>query len=172
MCDYSYAVAVYLADSDRMEEAELCLTDALAATVPAYTMLSDLSTLKKQHPRAALIAGLIDKLVNNADAKLYHAKKLLQNNEHQIAMELLDGVAAGNPDVAGIRHLLGVSQFGSGKNEEALANLKLAVELDPEVALYKTELEMLEKAIAGELPEQIEAAAKAAAEEAAADNSK
>lgn len=163
-----YAVAVYLADTDRMEEAELCLTDALAATVPAFQMLSDLTTRKQEHPRAALIAGLIDKLVNNADAKLYYAKKLLQNNEHQLAMEILDGVAVGNPDIAGIRHLLGVACFGSGKNEEAIANLKRAVELEPEVELYKTELEMLTKAIAGELPEQVEAAAKAAAE---ADNS-
>lgn len=39
-----YAVAVYLADQDEMEQAELCLVDALAASMPAYTLLSDIMT--------------------------------------------------------------------------------------------------------------------------------
>ncbi len=41
-----YAVAVYLADSERMEEAELCLADAIAASMPAFTLLSDIATIK------------------------------------------------------------------------------------------------------------------------------
>ena len=39
-------MAVYLADEDRMEEAELCLVDAIAASMPAFTLLSDITTVK------------------------------------------------------------------------------------------------------------------------------
>ena len=58
---------------------------------------------------------------------------------------------------------MGVAQFRLDQQEEAIDNLKKAIELEPETELYKTELETLEKAIKGELPEQIEAAAAAAA---------
>ena len=40
-----YAVAVYLADAERIEEAELCLADAIAASMPAFTLLSDINTI-------------------------------------------------------------------------------------------------------------------------------
>ena len=122
----------------------------------------------EEHARAARLAGIIDTMVNNADAKLFHAKKLLQNGESQAAMELLEFIAANNPDLADVQYLLGVAQFGSGKNDEARASIQKAMELDPENEDYKTELENLDKAIKGELPEQVEAAAKAAAEAAAA----
>ena len=43
--------------------------------------------------------------------------------------------------------LMGVAQFRLDQPDEALANLKKAIELEPETELYKTELETLEKAI-------------------------
>ena len=46
---------------------------------------------------------------------------------------------------------------GHGEHELALANVKLATEIEPETEVYKTELEVLEKAV------------KEAAEKAAAD---
>eukprot|EP01046_Picozoa_sp_COSAG06_P032036 COSAG06_NODE_3172_length_5736_cov_2.704985_6_plen_137_part_00 len=128
--------------------------------------------LTDQHARAARVAGIIDTMVNNADAKLFHAKKLLQNGEHAVAAGLLEVVAVNNPALASVRHLLGVAQFGSGKNEEAEANLKAAAELEPDNELYTNELENLEKALKGELPVQVEAAAAAAAAAAAGDVSK
>ena len=75
-----------------------------------------------------------------------------------------------NPTLADVQYLLGIAQFGSGKNELAVASVKKAIELDPENQAYKDELENLEKAIKGELPIQVEAAAAAAAEAAAADD--
>ena len=53
--------------------------------------------------------------------------------------------------------MLGVSQYATGEHELALANVKLATEIEPETEVYKTELEVLEKAV------------KEAAEKAAAD---
>lgn len=107
-------------------------------------------------------------MVNNADAKLFHAKKLLQNGESQEAMRLLEFIATNNPTLGDVHYLLGVAQFGSGKNDAARASIQKAIELDPENEDFKTELENLDKAIKGELPEQVEAAARAAAEAAAA----
>lgn len=43
-----YAVAVYLADAERIEEAELCLADAIAASMPAFTLLSDINTVNRE----------------------------------------------------------------------------------------------------------------------------
>ena len=54
---------------------------------------------------------------------------------------------------------MGVAQFRLDQPDEALANLKKAIELEPETELYKTELETLEKAIKGELPEDADPAA-------------
>ena len=125
-------------------------------------------TVAEQTARAARIAGIIDTMVNNADAKLFYAKKLLQNGEHDKAAPLLQFIATNNPTLADVQYLLGIAQFGSGKHEEAEASIKRAIELDPENESYKEELVNLDKALKGELPVQVEAAAKAAAEAAAA----
>ena len=45
-----YAVAIYLANEDLMEEAELCLVDAIAASMPAFTLLSDINTVNGESP--------------------------------------------------------------------------------------------------------------------------
>jgi Flp pilus assembly protein TadD len=126
--------------------------------------------MTEEYGRAALIAGIIDKMVNNADAKLFHAKKLMQTGEYEQAAGLLSFIAVNNPTLADVHYLLGIAQFGSGKAELAEASIKKAIELDPENQAYKDELETLEKARAGELPVQVEAAAKAAANAAAADD--
>jgi len=68
-----------------------------------------------------------------------------------------------NGENAEVRHLMGVAQFRVGQQDEAIDNIKKAIELEPDTELYKEELETLEKAIKGELPEQMEAAAAAAA---------
>lgn len=126
--------------------------------------------MTEEHARAALVAGIIDTMVNNADAKLFHAKKLMQAGGHEQAEGLLDFIAVNNPTLPDVQYLLGIAQFGSGKHELAVASVKNAIELDPENQSYKDELETLEKAIKGELPIQVEAAAAAAAEAAAADD--
>lgn len=40
-----YAVAVLLSHQDKLAEAEVCLSDAITTTVPAYRMLSDIATV-------------------------------------------------------------------------------------------------------------------------------
>ena len=49
--------------------------------------------MTEEHARAALIAGIIDTMVNNADAKLFHAKKLMQAGGHEQAEGLLNFIA-------------------------------------------------------------------------------
>lgn len=113
----------------------------------------------------------MDTMINNADAKLFYAQKLMANAEHELAEEILTFVAKNNPSLSDVQYLLGIAHFGTGKHEEAKAQLQKAIELDPDKEVYKTELENLELAIKGELPEQkaaAEAAAARAAEDAAA----
>ena len=43
--------------------------------------------------------------------------------------------------------MLGVCQYATGQHEQAVANVKLATKLEPEVKLYKKELEDLEKGV-------------------------
>merc|ERR1719440_2523698 len=158
-----YAVAVLLSHQDKLEEAEVCLSDAITTTVPAYRMLSDIATVNSQFGRAAAIAEIIETLTNNGDAKLYYARKLLRIDQNEKAKERLDVLIEHNGENAEIRHLMGVAQFRLDQQDEAIENLKKAIELEPDTELYKEELETLQKAIRGELPEQIEAAAAAAA---------
>lgn len=146
-----YAVAMLLSSQDKLAEAEACLSDAITTTVPAYRMLSDIATVNGQFGRAAAIAEIIETLMNNGDAKLYHARKLLRINQNDKAKERLDTLIEHNGDNAEVLHLLGVAQFRLEQNEEALASMKKAVEVKPDEQLYKDELEVLEKAIAGEL---------------------
>ena len=47
--DELYAVATLLVERNQMAQAELCLADALASTVPAYTLLSDINTALAQN---------------------------------------------------------------------------------------------------------------------------
>lgn len=44
-----YAVAVLLSHQDKLAEAEVCLSDAITTTVPAYRMLSDIATVNSAH---------------------------------------------------------------------------------------------------------------------------
>jgi tetratricopeptide (TPR) repeat protein len=143
-----YAVAVLLSHQDKLAEAEVCLSDAITTTVPAYRMLSDIATVNSQFGRAAAIAEIIETLTNNGDAKLYYARKLLRIDQNEKAKERLDVLIEHNGENAEIRHLLGVAQFRMDQPDDAIANLKKAIELEPETELYKTELETLEKAIA------------------------
>lgn len=62
-----YAVAVLLSHQDKLEEAEVCLSDAITTTVPAYRMLSDIATVNSQFGRAAAIAEIIETLTNNGE---------------------------------------------------------------------------------------------------------
>ena len=48
-----YAVAVLLSHQDKLAEAEVCLSDAITTTVPAYRMLSDIATVNSACPPAA-----------------------------------------------------------------------------------------------------------------------
>jgi hypothetical protein len=51
-----YAVAVLLSHQDKLAEAEVCLSDAITTTVPAYRMLSDIATVNSAQspvPRGA-----------------------------------------------------------------------------------------------------------------------
>ena len=48
-----YAVAVLLSHQDKLAEAEVCLSDAITTTVPAYRMLSDIATVNSASPPAA-----------------------------------------------------------------------------------------------------------------------
>merc|ERR1719197_348118 len=143
-----YAVAVLLSHQDKLAEAEVCLSDAITTTVPAYRMLSDIATVNSQFGRAAAIAEIIETLTNNGDAKLYYARKLLRIDQNEKAKERLDVLIEHNGENAEIRHLLGVAQFRMDQPDDAIANLKKAIELEPETELYKTELDTLEKAIA------------------------
>merc|ERR1719329_1710069 len=120
-------------------------------------MLSDIATVNSQFGRAAAGAEIIETLTNNG------AAKLLRVNENEKAKERLDVLIEHNGENAEIRHLMGVAQFRLDQQDEAIENLKKAIELEPDTELYKEELVTLEKAIKGELPEQIEAAAAAAA---------
>jgi hypothetical protein len=45
-----YAVAVLLSHQDKLAEAEVCLSDAITTTVPAYRMLSDIATVNSARP--------------------------------------------------------------------------------------------------------------------------
>merc|ERR1719440_1475242 len=148
-----YAVAVLLSHQDKLDEAEVCLSDAITTTVPAYRMLSDIATVNSQFGRAAAIAEVIETLTNNGDAKLYYARKLLRIDQNEKAKERLDVLIEHNGENAEIRHLMGVAQFRLDQQDEAIENLKKAIELEPDTELYKEELETLQKAIRGELPE-------------------
>jgi hypothetical protein len=98
-----YAVAVLLSHQDKLAEAEVCLSDAITTTVPAYRMLSDIATVNSQFGRAAAVAEIIETLTNNGDAKLYYARKLLRVNENEKAKERLDVLIEHNGENAEIR---------------------------------------------------------------------
>ena len=54
-----YAVAVLLSHQDKLAEAEVCLSDAITTTVPAYRMLSDIATVNSaQIPVTISVHGL------------------------------------------------------------------------------------------------------------------
>eukprot|EP01048_Picozoa_sp_COSAG05_P003828 COSAG05_NODE_187_length_14703_cov_123.022186_3_plen_199_part_00 len=145
-----YAVATLLASQDKIGEAEACLSDAITTSVPAYRLLSDIATNNGQFGRAAGIAGIIETLLNNGDSKLYYSRKLLRVNQNEEAKTRLDALAEANTDNGDIFHLLGIAEFRLGNNDTAVASLEKAIAADPDSQLYKDELDVLKKAIAGE----------------------
>ena len=119
--------------------------------------MSDIATRSEAPVQAARLALLSESLADTGNAKLFSARKLFQANDFPAAKQRLEFLVANNPPSAEMSHMLGVGQYATGEHELALANVKLATEIEPETEVYKTELEVLEKAV------------KEAAEKAAAD---
>jgi len=124
---------------------------------PAFKLLADIATSKGERGRSWKIAELMDTVMNNGNSKLYLVRKLLQLGDgaekaEPMLAELME--VETNKDNAELQHLTSVTQFKLDKIDDAIESMKKAVKLDPESELYPSELEVLEKAKNGELPEE------------------
>ena len=141
------AVALVLDSAGAVDEAELCLVDALQSAVPAFRQLSDIAARKQQFTRAAVISGIVERIDGSADSRLYHATRLLQAGDAEGANQRLEPIAKANAELASVQHLLGVAKFRLGKNDEAVESLKLATSLAADVKLYADDLKAIEDAL-------------------------
>ena len=83
-------------------------------------------------------------------ARADYARKLLKINKNEDAKKRLEALAEFNKDKGEIFHLMGIAEFRLGNNETAIEQINKAIEVEPENELFKSELEALNKAIAGE----------------------
>ena len=65
-----YAVAILLTNQDKLAEAEVCLSDAITSTMPAFRLLADIATSKGEAGRSWKIAELMDTVMNNGEPLL------------------------------------------------------------------------------------------------------
>ena len=66
-----YAVAMLLTNQDKLAEAEVCLSDAITATMPSFRLLADIATSKGERGRAYKIAELMETVMNNGERLLH-----------------------------------------------------------------------------------------------------
>ena len=62
-----YAVSMLLTNQDKLREAEVCLSDAITSTMPAFKLLADIATSKGERGRSWKIAELMDTVMNNGE---------------------------------------------------------------------------------------------------------
>jgi Tfp pilus assembly protein PilF len=67
-----------------------------------------------------------------SEERVYAATLALNSGDHARALDLLQGVAADNPEDDHVQYMLAVTHVLSGQDEAALRHLKRAIQLNPE----------------------------------------
>ena len=132
------AVGQLLLSQGHSEQAEACLLEAVASTLPVLRVLSHVAANRNDFGRAAALSQLLEMMDSSADAKLLHAQRLLQNNENAAAAKrlaaLLETPGSPHAESADVHHLHGIASFRLGDGAAAMRHLERAVQLQPEVA--------------------------------------
>ena len=95
-----------------IDEAEACLSDAIAATLPAYSLLSEIAAAKKLHSRAAAFSGILETLSpSDGDSVYLHAQRLAAVGRWDDALMRLKPLRKANPTNVNIANTLGVALY-------------------------------------------------------------
>ena len=127
-----YAVGQYLLAQKSIDQAEGCLSEAIAATLPAYGLLSEIAALKKERHRALAFSGILETLSpSDGDSVFLHARRLGQAGRWQEALTRLKSLRKANPDNIDIVNSLGVAYYHTESYVDAKNEFVYALDIAP-----------------------------------------
>jgi tetratricopeptide (TPR) repeat protein len=138
------AVGTVLAGQGSYLAAEACLLDAVNTVIPTFQALTELAEVRGDPLQASARSGIVESLAGTAQARLYHAQRLINANRHGEAVGRLSVLAENNKDVAGVHHLYANALYNSGLREQGITALKEAIKLDEKNEGYAKDLKTLE----------------------------
>jgi len=131
--DDRYAVAQVLILQKNLAQAEACLLEAIASTLGALSLMSDIAATQRLPLRAAAFSSVLTQLNPSDGETVYlHAQRLGQAGAWNESIPLLDRLATANPSNANIQNSLGAAHFQAFDYDAAVVAFAAAHDLVPD----------------------------------------
>lgn len=148
--DDRFAVAQLLISQRNVEQAEACLNDAVASTLGAYSLLSDIAAAKRDGRRALAFSAVLETLNPRDGETVYlHAQRLGQVGRWRDALPRLEDLSQSNPNNFNILNTYGVALYHTKNYTGAVDHFQRALELAPNNTDYKANLDAAHDALKG-----------------------
>lgn len=131
--DDRYAVAQLLIVQRDLARAEACLLEAIASTLGALSLMSDIAATQRLPLRAAAFSSVLTQLNPQDGETVYlHAQRLGQAGAWNESLPLLLRLSGANPANANIANSLGAAYYQTYAYDDAIAAFGRALELAPD----------------------------------------